>query len=88
MKKLFVMLVLCLTVLITVQAQKKVALDSLGNYTTVKALGVTTKDAETGKFFIDSKGVKYPVRESVNGNLYYLKTAKSGNIYKVYLKTK
>lgn len=70
-----------------VNAQKAVKLDSLGNY--VSMSGVTkekTVDETTGKFFIDTKGVKYPIMRSINNKLYYLKTAKSGNIYKVYIK--
>ena len=87
MKKLFFVLIFILSIL-AVNAQKKVALDSLGNYVSVSTGGTASKDKATGKFFTDTKGVKYPVRESVNGKLYYLKTAKSGNVYKVYLTTK
>lgn len=67
-------------------AQKPVKVDSQGNYTSVYTKSVNkVADKTNGKFFIDSKGVKYPVYVSVNGKLYYLKTAKSGNVYKVYL---
>lgn len=87
MKQLLFVIVLMLST-IAVNAQKKVALDSLGNYVSITTGVTPNKDKETGKFFIDTKGVKYPVRCSINNKLYYLKTAKSGNVYKVYLKTK
>jgi hypothetical protein len=88
MKKLILIIIILISCGTGVMAQKKVALDSAGNYIQVSSKGDSTVDKATGKFFVDSKGVKYPVRISVNGNLYYLKTAKSGNVYKVYLKTK
>ena len=67
-------------------AQKPVKVDAQGNYTALSSKTVNkVPDKTNGKFFIDSKGNKYPVYVSVNGKLYYLKTAKSGNVYKVYL---
>ena len=58
-----------------------------GNYIALKATG-TTKDSnkQTGKTFTDTKGVKYPVMESAKGKLFYVKTSKTGNEYKVYIK--
>lgn len=84
-----IVLVMCISLTLGAQAQKKVVMDKSGNFVSLTA-GKTTKvaDKTTGKFFIDTKGVKYPVYESVNGKFYYLKTAKSGNIYKVYIVAK
>lgn len=59
--------------------------DSSGNYTTVKRLSARSK--ETGHTFTNSKGESFPLMESVNGKLYYIRTSKTGNEYKVYLHT-
>ena len=40
----------------------------------------------TGHTFIDSKHKEWPVYISANDKLYYLRTSKSGNVYKVYIK--
>jgi hypothetical protein len=67
--------------------QTKVIKDAQGNYTAVQVSKVKIEDKDTGKTFIDSKGNKYPVRESVNGKLYYIRVSKkTGNPYRVYLK--
>ena len=60
--------------------------DATGNYVAIKT--AKTKDAgkATGKTFTDAKGNKYPVLESARGKLFYIKTSKTGNGYKVYLK--
>ena len=64
-----------------------VKIDKDGNYiATSKSKQEKGKDAETGKTFTDSKGNVYPILESVNGKLYYMKTAKSGNIYRCYIR--
>lgn len=86
---LFVILVLFMSAT-GVLAQTKVKLDSLGNYVSNTSTYAGSKiiAQTTGKYFIDSKGARYPVWKSSNNNLYYLKAAKSGNVYKVYLKTK
>lgn len=69
--------------------QQKVTMDKSGDFVSLTA-GKTAKvaDKTTGKFFVDSKDVKYPIYVSVNDKLFYLKTAKSGNIYKVYVVAK
>jgi len=46
-----------------------------------------TGGKETGKFFIDKDGKKYSVLESAKGKLFYIRTSKTGNSYKVYIKT-
>lgn len=87
MKTLFIAFLMCLS--LAVMAQKPVVTDKAGNY--VSAVKDTTVGGSklTGKFFVDTKGIKYPVYESVNGKLFYYKTAKtSGNTYKVYIKVK
>ena len=40
---------------------------------------------ETG-YFIEVKGVKYPILKSKRGSYYYMKTSKKGNQYKAYIK--
>lgn len=83
MRKLLIALLLY-SVSLLAMPQQKVVLDKSGNFVSLTAgKGVKTPDKTTGKFFIDKKGIKYPVYESVNGKFYYLKTARSGNIYKV-----
>jgi len=42
---------------------------------------------ETGKTFTDKDGKKYAVLESAKGKLFYIRTSKTGNSYKVYIKT-
>lgn len=84
---LFIALLLFVT--LAAIGQKPVVTDKSGNY--VSAVKDTTVGGSklTGKFFVDTKGIKYPVYESVNGKLFYYKTAKtSGNTYKVYIKVK
>jgi len=61
--------------------------DANGNFTAIKKQA-SNSDKKTGKTFTDTNGIVYDVFESKNGKLYYFKTsAKSGNIYKVYIKT-
>jgi hypothetical protein len=60
-------------------------LDKSGNYVAL----VNVRDTvgkDTGKHFTDAKGNVYPVLVSAKGKLYYMKTSKSGNPYKIYLK--
>ena len=65
-------------------AQTKVIKDVQGNYVAVKAAKDTTRF--TGHTFIDSKHKEWPVYISANDKMYYLRTSKAGNIYKVYIK--
>lgn len=68
-------------------SQTKVIKDKDGNYKAVEVLKPSQEDKDTGKTFTDAKGVKYTVRESVNGKLYYIRVSKkTGKPYKVYLK--
>lgn len=88
MKTLFALVIVLMLSGISATAQKKVKVDSTGNYTSVSAPTLPVIEQKTGKFFIDSKGNKYPVFKSSNGKLYYFKVSeKTGNIYKVYIKT-
>ena len=57
-------------------------IDGQGNYIAIQQ----SKAKETKKTFTDSKGNVFPLFESINGKLYYLKTSKKGNQYKIYLK--
>lgn len=81
MKTLLLMILVCFC--LSVSAQQKVKTDAKGNYTTQTVKGT---DQKTGKTFTDSKGIIYPVYKSSRGNLYYLKTSKTGKEYKVYIK--
>jgi hypothetical protein len=87
-KSLFCTLVLILIIALSglsTFAQQKVVKDSTGNYTLVSNSTVKKVDENTGKFFVDKNGNKYPILKSVNGKYYYWKKAKSGNLYKVYI---
>jgi hypothetical protein len=81
---------LCVIGNATAYGQTKVTQDKSGNYTAVtntnNAKG--SKAVLTGKYFTDSKSIKYPVYKSVNGKLFYIKTSKAGNKYNVYLTVK
>ena len=80
-----IFLLLCMTCM----SQQKVNKDSTGNYTAVSTVKAKSSDKATGKYFTDSKGIKYPVYISVNNKLYYWKvSAKTGNKYKVYITVK
>lgn len=67
------------------QAQTKVSKDAHGNYVVAKrdSLGGSKP---TGHTITDRKGIVYPVYQSVNGKLFYLRTSRNGNVYKVYIK--
>lgn len=81
--KFIIALLLVFSLFQTVYSQK-VTKDDKGNYIAVKAVPEPAK--ATGKTFTDSKGSVYPVYESKNGKLFVLRTGKTGNQYKQYLK--
>lgn len=60
--------------------------DSTGNYVAVNKAKTFQESKNTGSTFTDLKGNVYPVFESVNGKLFYIRKSKTGNEYKVYLK--
>lgn len=60
--------------------------DSTGNYVAVNKSKTLQESKNTGSTFTDSKGNVYPVFESVNGKLFYIRKSKTGNEYKVYMK--
>lgn len=60
--------------------------DSTGNYIAVNKSKTLQESKNTGSTFTDSKGNVYPVFESINGKLFYIRKSKTGNEYKVYLK--
>jgi len=66
-------------------AQTKVSKDAAGNYIAIKKAVDTAKLTPVAQF-TDSKGNVYPVYKSVNNKLFYNKTSKAGNVYKVYIK--
>jgi len=83
MKKIMfaAMLLFCL------QSQAQNAkMDATGNYVAIKQEKEPAKGEPTGKYFTDAKGQKFQVFKSKAGKLYYERTSKSGNVYKVYLK--
>ena len=82
MKKLITFVLLLSVSLYSVG--QKVTLDSQGNYRPV----VKPADKATGKMFIDSKGVSYPIYLNSKNMMYILrKSKKTGTEYKYYLKT-
>ena len=70
---------------LTGMAQTKIVKDAAGNYVTVKRPD-TSDNKATGHTFTDLKGNTYPLYISKRGKLFFLKTSKSGSIYKSYLK--
>ena len=71
---------------ITSQAQTKVKQDSKGNFVAVTNVREKTPDKPTGQTYTDTKGQSYQVFKSINDKLYIVRTSKSGNEYKQYLK--
>lgn len=58
-----------------------------GNYIALNAAKIADKgNKPTGKTFTDTKGNIYPVMVSKNNKLFYVRTSKTGNEYKVYIK--
>lgn len=84
MKKIITVLAIVLCAF-TATAQNATK-DAAGNYTAVKHTSVKPAVKSTGKTFTDVNGKVYPVYESAKGKLYYVRTSKSGNEYKVYIK--
>ena len=68
-------------------SQSRVQRDSSGNFVQIKASKKAYEDKPTGQTYTTSKGEVYPVYESERGKLYVIRTSKSGNEYKQYLKT-
>ena len=60
--------------------------DANGNFRQISALKDTTTAKNTGKTMTDKKGNVYPVMISKNNKLFYIRTSKNGNDYKVYIK--
>jgi hypothetical protein len=86
MKKLSIIAAILIAITFCATAQTKVKQDANGNYIAATVTKTSkSKAVETGKFFTDSKGVKYPVLKSANGKLFYRKTSKKGNVYNVYI---
>lgn len=81
MKKMIVAVLLLLCLHSTGQNARQ---DASGNYVAIKK--ELAKGKPTGKYFTDAKGQKYQVFESARGKLYYERTSKTGNTYKVYLR--
>lgn len=84
MKKLIILTAI-LSLSFGLKAQT-VTKDAQGNYIAVKATKQDEKPADTGKTYTDTKGNVYPVYISKNGKLFVIRTSKTGNQYKQYLK--
>lgn len=85
MKKL--MLLLAILSLAAGAKAQNAKVDAAGNYTAVsKAVEADSAKTTTGKTFTDHKGLKFDVKISPKGKLFYVRTSKAGNSYKVYLK--
>lgn len=79
--KTIILAALLLTLAASAHAQK-VTKDSAGNYHQVMA-----ENKATGHTFTDKTGKVYPLYVSDRGKLYYMRTAKSGNVYRCYIKS-
>lgn len=76
MRKLILFTLVLVLSITSSYSQKKVVVDDKGNYTLVQSAAKKVADVDTGKFFIDKTGQKYPILKSVNNKLYYWKTSK------------
>lgn len=83
MKKLIVILGLCLAFNANSQTVKK---DPQGNYYASKEAPKGSEAKPTGKTYTDTKGNVYPVMISKNGKLFVVRTSKKGTKYNQYLK--
>lgn len=83
MKKL--LLIASLFIVTAGHAQTRVTKDAQGNYT-VTAKHDTSAGKPTGATITDKDGAKHPVLITARGKLYYMRTSKSGNVYKCYIK--
>ena len=83
MKKLFTIALMLVS--FGTMAQTKVTRDAQGNYIVAKRDSTGTNKA-TGHTITDKEGISHPVYISARGKLYYNRTAKSGNVYKCYIK--
>lgn len=79
-KTLFILLILGLFAGAQAQNARK---DAKGNYVAINSARDSTA---TGKTFTDQKSQVYPVFANHKGKLYYIRTSKTGKIYRSYLK--
>lgn len=82
----FVLCLLIMAAFVKANAQTSVKLDQSGNYVAVSAGKDSVSYKPTGKTFTTSKGETFPVYISKNGKLFIIRTSKSGNQYRTYLK--
>jgi hypothetical protein len=85
MKKIIFSAMLIFAAVTNCQAQNA-KLNATGNYEAVKTTAGKETAKLTGKTFTDAKGNAYPLYESKNGKLFYMRVSKTGNEYKCYLK--
>lgn len=82
-----IILIASLFIIATAQAQTKAVKDKDGNYTSVSHRDTSKNPGTpTGHTFTDSKGKVYPLLLSSHGRLFYFRTSRTGNVYKVYIK--
>lgn len=65
---------------------QNVVRDSKGNFIAANAQKDTTGAKLTTYTYTDAKGATYPVYVSEKGKFFVIKTSKTGNVYKMYLK--
>lgn len=82
----FVLCLLTMAFVVGANAQTSVKLEQSGNYVSASAGKDSVSYKPTGKTFTTSKGETFPVYISKNGKLFIIRTSKSGNQYRNYLK--
>jgi len=87
MKKALMLLLAVLSLTVGTKAQNA-KVDATGNYIAVSKAVEADSAKNTGKTFTDHKGLKFDVKISPKGKLFYVRTSKAGNQYKVYLSVK
>lgn len=84
MKRIFYYIAFMLWAYIPASTQTKVVKDSTGNYISITK--VPGQPEATGKYFKHKDGTKYLVYKTSTGRLFVIRTSKSGNTYRQYLK--
>jgi len=83
---LFFLLICCLCLMS--EAQTKVRIDSTGNYVSITTRKELCAPKSTGKFYTDSKGIKYQVMINCKYKLFVVHKSKIfGFKYKEYITT-
>ncbi len=84
MKKAII--ILSLSLLSYTGYSQNVKVNAYGNYVAIKSVN-QVKAKETGKFYLDTAGIKHPVFLSEKGKLFVKRVSvKTGKTYNYYLK--